>query len=68
VWRDFVPEPLKGKFPRSFSFPVTVPFFFLGELPKELATVPQLEIVLEAFDKPVSPDPPAVIPADKQNP
>jgi len=22
VWRDFVPEPLKGQFPRSFRFPV----------------------------------------------
>jgi hypothetical protein len=59
VWREFVPEPLKGKFPRSFSFPVTVPFFFLGDLPKELASVRQLQIVLEAYDKPVLPDAPA---------
>jgi hypothetical protein len=66
VWREFVPEPLKGQFPRSFSFPVTVPFFFLGELPTGLASVPQLSIVLEAYDKPVSPAAPAAdIPADK---
>jgi hypothetical protein len=47
---------------------VTVPFSYLGELPKELASVPQLEIILEAYNKPVSLGPPADILADKQNP
>ena len=51
VWRSFVPEGLRAKFPRSFFFPVTVPFQFLGELPKELASVPQLQIELEAYEK-----------------
>jgi hypothetical protein len=57
VWRLFVPEPLKSKFPRSFRFPVTVPFFYLGEVPAEVRGLPQLEIVLEAYDRPVTPEP-----------
>jgi hypothetical protein len=51
AWRTFVPEQLREQFPRNFAFPVTVPFQFLGELPKELASVPQLQIELEAYDK-----------------
>jgi len=58
LWLYFVPQPLKAKFPRSFRFPVTVPFFYLGELPTELASVPQLEVCLEAFEKPVASDSP----------
>ena len=57
VWRLFVPDPLKSKFPRSFRFPVTVPFFHLGEVPAEVRGLPQLEIVLEAYDRPVTPEP-----------
>ncbi len=48
---SFVPDLYKSKFPRNFSFPVTVPFFYLGELPPELARVPQLQITLEAYEK-----------------
>ncbi len=47
VWRHFVPDHLKDKFPRSFKFPVTVPNFYLGELPPELKGVPRLEVFLE---------------------
>src|SRR5208337_1804261 len=36
LWLAFVPEPYKSKFPRDFSFPVTVPFSYIGELPVEL--------------------------------
>jgi hypothetical protein len=56
LWLSFVPEPLRAKFPRSFSFPVTVPFFYLGELPAELHSGPQLEVVLEAYERPISSD------------
>jgi hypothetical protein len=41
LWLSFVPEPLKSKFPRNFSFPVTVPFFYQGDLPPELGPAPQ---------------------------
>ena len=54
LWLSFVPEPLKSKFPRDFSFPVTVPFFYLGELSPELVGVPQLSVFLEAYEKPVA--------------
>jgi hypothetical protein len=56
AWRLFVPDPLKSRFPRSFRFPVTVPFFPLGEVPAEVRGLPQLEIVLEAGDRPVTPE------------
>jgi hypothetical protein len=56
LWLAFVPEPLKCKFPRNFSFPVTVPFFYLGELPAELSGSPQLSVCLEAYAKPVTPE------------
>lgn len=58
LWLSFVPEPLKSKFPRSFSFPVTVPFFYLGDLPPELGPAPQLLISLEAYNRPVEPESP----------
>ena len=56
LWLSFVPEPLKSKFPRSFKFPVTVPFFHLGEIPKEVRGLPQLEIFLEAYEQPIAPE------------
>lgn len=56
LWLSFVPEPYKSRFPRSFSFPVTVPFFYLGNLPPELRDVRQLQVCLEAYEKPGSPD------------
>ena len=65
LWLSFVPEPLKSKFPRSFSFPVTVPFFYLGDLPAEVREVPQLQVCLEAYDKPIFPDSPADAQADR---
>jgi len=58
LWRSFVPEPLKSKFPRNFRFPVTVPFFHLGEIPEEVRDRPQLEILLEVADRPVTPESP----------
>jgi hypothetical protein len=51
VWLSFVPGNLKGKFPRSFRFPVTVPNSYLGELPPELQGVPQLEVSIEAYER-----------------
>ena len=44
VWHSFAPSELKGQFPRSFKFPVTVPHSYLGELPPELKSIRQLEI------------------------
>lgn len=55
LWLSFVPGPLKSKFPRDFSFPVTVPFFYLGELSPGLSGVPQLLISLQADQKPAAP-------------
>ena len=51
VWLSFAPGDFKDKFPRSFTFPVTVPYSFLGELPPELKSVPQLAVVVEAYNK-----------------
>ena len=45
VWLEFAPGDFKEKFPRDFRFPVTVPYLFAGELPKELKGVPQLEVL-----------------------
>jgi hypothetical protein len=56
LWLSFVPEPLKSKFPRNFTFPVTVQFSYLGELPAELDGIPPLSVSLEAFERPVSSD------------
>jgi hypothetical protein len=53
LWLPFVPEPLKSQFPRSFRFPVTVPFYYLGELRAQLGGGHQLEIALEAYERPV---------------
>jgi hypothetical protein len=54
LWLSFVPEPYKAKFSRNFSFPVTVPFHYLGDLPAEVRGAPQLQVCLEAYEKPVS--------------
>jgi len=51
LWLSFVPDNFKDKFPRSFKFPVTIPYSYLGELPSELKGVPQLEVSLEAYDR-----------------
>jgi len=51
IWFAFAPGDYKEKFPRDFLFPVTVPFTFLGELPAELQSVPQLAIAVVASDK-----------------
>jgi hypothetical protein len=48
VWLDFAPSDLGDKFPRSFKFPVTIPNFFLGELPPGLRDLPRLEVCIEA--------------------
>lgn len=48
VWLDFAPSELRDRFPRSFKFPVTIPNFFLGELPPELKDLPRLEVSIEA--------------------
>jgi hypothetical protein len=50
VWLKFAPGDFKEKFPRNFSFPVTIPHTFIGELPPELKSVPQLSIEIVAFD------------------
>ncbi|MGI0084707.1 MAG: hypothetical protein ACREBQ_06460 [Nitrososphaerales archaeon] len=52
VWLSFAPGDFKKKFPRDFSFPVTVPHTFIGELPPELQSVPQLSVEIVAFDLP----------------
>ncbi len=51
IWLSFAPGDFKDKFPRSFTFPVTVPYSFLGKLPPELESVPQLAVVVEAYNK-----------------
>ena len=53
VWLAFAPGELKDKFPRNFTFPVTIPNSFTGELPAELEQVPQLHAIVEAYDKPI---------------
>jgi len=55
IWLAFAPGELKDKFPRNFMFPVTVPNTFNGELPCELARVPQLHVSVEACEKPIEP-------------
>jgi len=51
VWLEFAPGDYKEKFPRDFRFPVTVPYLFAGELPKELNGVPQLEVQVVSYDR-----------------
>jgi hypothetical protein len=49
VWLYLAPPDLK--FPRDFTFPVTVPYSHLGGLPPELDRVPQLQVEIEAFNR-----------------
>jgi hypothetical protein len=49
VWLSFAPGDYKDKFPRNFKFPVSIPHSFIGELPPELESVPQLEISIQAY-------------------
>jgi hypothetical protein len=51
VWLEFAPGDYKEKFPRDFRFPVTVPYLFGGEFPKELKGVPQLEVCVESYNR-----------------
>lgn len=51
VWLEFAPGDFKEKFPRDFRFPVTVPYLYEGELPKELSGVPQLEVSIQSYDR-----------------
>jgi hypothetical protein len=59
VWLRFAPGDFKHKFPRDFSFPVTIPFTFIGELPKGLESVPQLSVEIVAFNPPDAAEKPA---------
>ena len=51
VWLEFAPGELKDKFPRDFRFPITVPYMYLGQLPKELRTAHQLEVVVQSYKR-----------------
>lgn len=56
IWLDFAPGDFKQKFPREFKFPVTVPYLFVGELPKELNGIPQLEVSVVSYTRTVRAD------------
>ena len=62
VWLSFAPGDFKETFPRDFSFPVTVPHSFIGELPPELQSVPQLSVEIVAFNLPSTGDQAAELP------
>lgn len=51
LWLSFVPGDLKDKFPRKFSFPVSIPNSYVGELPPGLEKAPQLQVELEPYDR-----------------
>lgn len=51
IWLGFAPGDLKEKFPRDFSFPVTVPFLYAGDRPSGLADSPQLLVQIQSFSK-----------------
>jgi hypothetical protein len=51
VWLGFAPSELKDQFPKDFTFPVTVPGLFLGQLPTELRAVPQLQVTVQSYNK-----------------
>jgi hypothetical protein len=57
IWLSFVPGELKEKFPRNFKFPVTIPNSYVGDLPPELKGVPQFEVSLEAYERPINVEP-----------
>jgi hypothetical protein len=49
VWIEFAPGGFKEQFPRDFKFPVTVPYLYVGELPKELSSAPRFEVSIESY-------------------
>lgn len=51
VWLAFAPSELKKRFPRDFSFVVTVPHTYIGELPPGLESARQLEVQIVAHNK-----------------
>jgi hypothetical protein len=51
VWLEFLPKGVRETFPHDFKFPVTVPYMFLGDLPKGLSGVPQLEVTVKSYDR-----------------
>jgi hypothetical protein len=51
IWLSFAPSDFKKRFARDFRFVVTVPHSYIGELPRELERLPQLEVYIEAYDK-----------------
>jgi hypothetical protein len=51
VWHSFAPSEVKDQFPRSFKFPVTIPYSNLGELPHELKSIRQLEVEITEDQK-----------------
>jgi hypothetical protein len=51
VWLMFVPRESKERLPRDFRFPVTVPYMYLGQLPKELRATQQLEVVVQLYKR-----------------
>ena len=51
IWLDFAPGELKGRFPRDFSFPVTVPFLYAGVRPSGLADAPQLLVQIQSYSR-----------------
>ena len=50
VWLEFAPGSFKERFPRDFWFPVTVPYLFGGEIPKEYNKVPQLYVSVRSYN------------------
>lgn len=51
IWLEFAPGYFKDIYPRDFRFPVTVPYLFQGEIPKELNGTPQLEVLVQSFSR-----------------
>jgi len=51
IWLEFAPGTFKDRFPRDFRFPVTIPYLFGGEIPKQLSSVPQLEVSVRAYNR-----------------
>ena len=48
IWLNFAPSDLKDRFPRDFSFPVTIPFLYSGARPPGLADAPQLLVHIQS--------------------
>lgn len=49
IWLNFAPGELKDRFPRDFSFPVTIPFLYVGVRPPGLAEAPQLLVHIQSY-------------------